>query len=78
MSAHKDAIALTQEQNGGSPHQYEEKEIDEPGVVPARYRGTAHDKKEMSVMGKQQVLRVGTMVPNIMSHSDSSSGISSL
>ncbi|KAK5046045.1 hypothetical protein LTR84_008502 [Exophiala bonariae] len=57
MSAHKDTITLSEEQNGGSAHQYEEKEIDEPGVVPARYRGTAHDKKEMSVMGKQQVLR---------------------
>jgi hypothetical protein len=63
MSVHKDAITTSEEQNGGSPHQYEEKELDEPGVVPARYRGTAHDKKEMSVMGKQQVLRVGKATP---------------
>lgn len=63
MSVQKDAISSAEEQNGGSPHQYEEKELDEPGVVPARYRGTAHDKREMSVMGKQQVLRVGRVLP---------------
>lgn len=58
MSAHKDVIATSQEDKGGSPRRYEEKSLDEPGLVPVRYRGTEHDKKEMSVLGKQQVLRV--------------------
>lgn len=67
MSVQKDIIASTEERNGGSPHEYEVKELDEPGLVPARYRGTAHDKKEMSVMGKQQVLRVWKYTPLLVS-----------
>jgi len=63
MSIQKGIIPSTEEQNGASPQEYEVKEVDEPGLVPARYRGTAHDKKEMSVMGKQQVLRVCEYTP---------------
>ena len=35
-----------------------EKEYEEPSSVPVKYRGTAHDKKDMNMMGKKQVLRV--------------------
>ena len=35
-----------------------EKDGDEPGTVPSRYRGTANDKRDMSMLGKKQVLRV--------------------
>ena len=31
---------------------------DEPITVPLRYRGTVHDKRDMSMLGKKQVLRV--------------------
>jgi hypothetical protein len=35
-----------------------EKESNDEGV-PLRYRGTASDKRDMHIMGKKQVLRVG-------------------
>lgn len=31
---------------------------DEANAVPAKYRGTANDKHDMSVLGRKQVLRV--------------------
>jgi hypothetical protein len=33
-------------------------EKDDDSRVPARYRGTAADKRDMTVLGKKQVLRV--------------------
>lgn len=32
-------------------------ERDISAAVPAKYRGTEHDKREMSMLGKKQVLR---------------------
>lgn len=34
-----------------------DKELDDAGI-PSKYRGTAADKKDMTVLGKKQVLRV--------------------
>lgn len=31
---------------------------DEASAVPAKYRGTANDKHDMSILGRKQVLRV--------------------
>lgn len=39
-------------------HAQEDDNIDPS--VPAKYRGTATDKRDMKVLGKQQVLRVRT------------------
>ena len=36
----------------------EEKSLDEDLGLPARYQGTSEDKKDMSMLGKKQVLRV--------------------
>jgi hypothetical protein len=33
----------------------------EDGGIPSRYRGTAADKRDMMVLGKEQVLRVGNI-----------------
>jgi hypothetical protein len=35
-----------------------EKDLDEDFGVPERFKGTADDKREMSMLGKKQVLRV--------------------
>ena len=37
-----------------------EKALNEPGIsaaIPTKYRGTDHDKREMIMLGKKQVLR---------------------
>ena len=37
-----------------------EKELNEPGIsaaVPAQYRGTENDRRDMNMLGKKQVLR---------------------
>ena len=51
-------ISLTEEAKNDGLYQDGEKDLDEPGTVPAKYRGTAHDKRDMSILGKKQVLRV--------------------
>lgn len=51
-------VSLTEEPKADSFDQKEENDFDEPATVPAKYRGTAHDKSEMIMMGKKQVLRV--------------------
>jgi hypothetical protein len=40
-----------------------EKVADDVGV-PARYRGTATDKRDMVILGKKQVLRVSIPTPS--------------
>jgi hypothetical protein len=40
-----------------------EKDLDEDFGVPERFRGTADDKREMSMLGKKQVLRVCAAIP---------------
>lgn len=62
MSTFKDGITVSEEQNGERTVQTEEKPLEDTGGVHERYRGTAHDKREMSVMGKQQVLRVSRAI----------------
>lgn len=47
------SVVETQEQH--SKDQYED--IDDHGL-PAKYRGTAADQRDMSALGKTQVLRV--------------------
>ena len=50
-------ISLSEEPRADSLDPDAEKD-DVLSTIPAKYRGTAHDKKDMSVMGKKQVLRV--------------------
>lgn len=52
MGSTKEAIV------GGTYSQNAKEDIDEPSTVPSRYRGTINDKRDMSMMGKKQVLRV--------------------
>ncbi|KIX04900.1 uncharacterized protein Z518_05771 [Rhinocladiella mackenziei CBS 650.93] len=48
-------ISLSEQPKAESSSQNGEKDIDdEPGSVPMKYKGTAHDKKEMSFLGKKQ------------------------
>jgi len=54
-----EVVFVTEERNGETFYEDGEKECDEPGVIPAKYRGTAADRIDMKVMGKEQVLRVG-------------------
>jgi len=56
-------ISLTEETKTDGLYQNGEKDLDEPGTVPAKYRGTAHDKRDMSILGKKQVLRVCVLLP---------------
>ncbi|KIW50408.1 hypothetical protein PV05_11997 [Exophiala xenobiotica] len=57
MNADKDVVVLSEAQSTPQWSQPGEKDVNEPGSVPARYRGTATDKRDMSVMGRKQVLR---------------------
>ncbi len=59
MNADYDVVVLSEAQSTPQWSQPGEKDVNEPGSVPARYRGTATDKRDMSVMGRKQVLRVG-------------------
>lgn len=38
---------------------------DDVSHVPEKYRGTAADRRDMTVMGKKQVLRVSITIENI-------------
>jgi hypothetical protein len=61
MSISKDesAVSALQEEPKSDLYNGDEKDIDdEPGALPSKYRGTAADKKDMSMLGKTQVLRV--------------------
>ena len=51
-------VPVTEEHTVEPSEQNEEKDIDEPGPIPAKYRGTTNDQKDMNEMGKKQVLRV--------------------
>lgn len=61
MPAMKDDITVvSQSHHAALSPEYEQKDN---GIydasVPTRYRGTAYDKKDMTMLGKRQVLRVG-------------------
>jgi hypothetical protein len=55
MNSTKDELAVTDYPIDDG--QIEDKEPDDGGI-PARYRGTEADKRDMIVLGKKQVLRV--------------------
>jgi len=59
-------VSLAEEPTGETSDQDVEKELDEPGALPAKYRGTATDRRDMSMLGKKQVLRV-CVLPNLIS-----------
>lgn len=61
-------VSLTEDLKGETFNQNVEKELDEPGAIPAKYRGTAADRRDMSILGKKQVLRV-CVLPNLTSSS---------
>ena len=61
-------VSLTEDLKGDTFNQNVEKELDEPGVIPAKYRGTAADHRDMIILGKKQVLRV-CVPPNLISSS---------
>jgi hypothetical protein len=54
-------VSMSEELRTDALDQNMVKDLDEPGAIPAKYRGTAHDKREMSIMGKKQVLRVSAL-----------------
>jgi hypothetical protein len=62
------AVSITEEPRGETFDQNVEKELDEPGAIPAKYRGTAADHRDMIILGKKQVLRV-CVLPNLTSSS---------
>jgi hypothetical protein len=61
-------VSLTEEPRGETFDQNVEKELDEPGAIPVKYRGTAADHRDMIILGKKQVLRV-CVLPNLISSS---------
>ena len=53
-------VSVSEHHRGDVVVQDAEKELNEPGIsaaIPEKYRGTDHDKREMSMLGKKQVLR---------------------
>jgi hypothetical protein len=61
MPAMKDDVAVvSQSHDVAVPPEYEKDDDIYDAAVPARYRGTTHDKKDMTMLGKRQVLRVGS------------------
>jgi hypothetical protein len=64
--AEQAVVSLTEEPRGETFDQNAEKELDEPGAIPAKYRGTAADRRDMGILGKKQVLRV-FVLPNLIS-----------
>jgi len=53
------AIELTESPRGERDGHYSDKEYENvDSNVPAQYRGTAADRRDMSVLGHKQVLRV--------------------
>jgi hypothetical protein len=61
-------VSLTEKPRGETFDQNVEKELDEPNAIPAKYRGTAADHRDMGILGKKQVLRV-CVLPNLISSS---------
>jgi len=58
MESTKDKLSVAD--NPIEDGQMDEKEADNNGL-PERYMGTAADKRDMSVLGKKQVLRVSVL-----------------
>ena len=52
-------VSLNEEKIAFDQHA-DEKFDDEPGTIAPKYRGTVADRRDMSIMGKKQVLRVRT------------------
>ena len=55
--ASKEDYAVSGSPRNGEYGSDEDMYDDEPGTVAKRYQGTAADKRDMQVLGKQQVLR---------------------
>ena len=51
-------VSATERTNGATFDQDVEKELEDMGSVPEKYRGTAADYRDMDMLGKKQVLRV--------------------
>jgi len=58
---------MAEDMKGPSSQEVDEVGLDEQGVVdpsvPAKYRGTVSDKRDMQILGKVQVLRVSAQAP---------------
>jgi len=59
----QEVVSLTEKRATPTFEQYELEEefeeLDRALGIPSKYRGTANDLKDMNVLGKEQVLRVG-------------------
>lgn len=51
-------ISSAEQPKGDIRVQDGERDLDQDFGVPERYKGTATDKRDMSILGKKQVLRV--------------------
>lgn len=58
MSSIKDELTVSEHPVEEAYGQSMEKGLQEPGSVALKYRGTEADKRDMSALGKKQVLRV--------------------
>ena len=64
-SGQKVASTSSLEKQDVETYDVEDYSDEQNNAVPAKYRGTAEDKKDMSVLGKKQVLRVSTIVDSL-------------
>ena len=62
------AVVLAEDLKKGIFDQNVREEIDEPGAIPVKYRGTPADRKDMNILGKKQVLMVYDLA-NLISRS---------
>ena len=62
FSQKETAVVSESRNDRDSMHQLEE--LDDPGVVAPKWRGTETDKKDMSTLGRTQVLRVSVLLTN--------------
>ena len=61
MDSTKSTLMVTsidQEKEFDIYNRNDSEELEEPGTVAPKYRGTVADRKDMSTLGKKQVLRV--------------------
>jgi hypothetical protein len=61
-------ILATEDSRQGSSTDNEGHDSDQGAGVPDRYRGTSIDRREMSILGKKQVLRVSHLPESHPSH----------
>lgn len=58
----KEAVIIGLSNNGSY---FRDEDLNDPTTVPVKYRGTEFDKRDMSMLGKKQVLRVKDSFPNL-------------